>query len=158
MRTLHAKYIKIVAAGGDLSTAPEKKLAKNAVVIKAEPSLVEHITADNPNPQERYEIGTGFELKGVLGDSDLDDLVFILGGTHTTNVYTKTQGVRTLPKYDIEVGVYRPSDAKIIKYTLTDMEFTAAVEESFEQGNVKYLPFTAQSVATSDLTIDNSAT
>jgi hypothetical protein len=157
MRTLHARYIKIVAAGGDLDAASEISLAKDVVVLKSSPNIVEHVCSDNPNPVERQEIGTGFEIRGVLAAATLDDLVFLVGGSHITNVYTKIQGIRTLPKYDIRLGIYRPADGLIILEDLTDMHFVGEIEQAFEQGNNTYIPFTAKATATSDLTIDNSA-
>lgn len=156
MRTLHAKYIKIVAAGGDLGAASELTLTKDAATVKGSPSIVEHICSDNPNPVSREEIGTLFEAKGILS-ATLDELVFLMGGSHVTSVYTKTQGVRTLPKYDIRFGVYRPADGLIILEDFTDMQFVGEIEKAFEQGKNTYLPFTAMSTNTSDYTIDNSA-
>lgn len=156
MQQLHCKYIKIVTANGDLDAAAETKLTKDVVSVKGEQVIVEHILSTNPNPNARYEIGSKFEIKGILADPALTDYVTLFGGSQVNNVYTKTQGIRTLGKYDIRLGVYR-NDAAIIERTYTDMQFNVAQEQGFEQGKVTYLPFTAVSTETTDETIDNSA-
>jgi len=156
MGRLHASYFKVVTAGGDLDAATERELAKNVVTLTGEGKMVEHIVSDNPNPVERYEIGTGFNLKGVIVYDDDQDAVDLLGGSITSSVYTKTHGIRTLPKKDIRVGVYR-KDGEIVTYDLTDMNFMPKVEAAFEQDKRTYLPFELMSTSTSDLTIDNSA-
>ena len=156
MDRLHAKYIKIVDAGGDLDAAAEMELASDQVVLTVTPEIVEHVISKSPLPKERYEIGTNLAVKGVLAAASLTEIQTLLGGNITSNVWTKTQGVRTLPKYDIRIGVYRPSDGEIVEHTLTDMQFIAAGEMAFEQKKKSYLPFEAAGTDTSDITIDNS--
>jgi hypothetical protein len=156
MDRLQAAYIKIVTAGGDLNAAPELDLATDKVSIIVTPEVVEHIITRSPLPKERYEIGTNLAVKGVLASASLQEIQYLLGGSVVSEVYTKTQGVRTLPKYDIRVGVYRPSDGVVVPHDLTDMHFVAAVEMGFEQKKKSYLPFEAKGSDTSDFTIDNS--
>lgn len=158
MDRLHASYIKVVAAGGDLDAATAIDLANEKVSITLTPEIVEHIITNSPLPKERYEIGTNIGCKAVMASADLSEIVTLLGGTVTSNVYTKTQGVRTLPKYDIRIGVYRPSDGVVVPHDMTDMHFIAAVEMGFEQKKKSYLPFEAAATDTSDFTIDNSVT
>jgi hypothetical protein len=156
MLQLHCKYIKIVAANGDLDAAAEIGLTKDVVSVKADAVIVEHILSTNPNPADRFEIGSKFEIKGILADPSLANYVIFFGGVQNSNVYTKTQGIRTLGKYDIRLGVYR-NDGLIIERNYTDMEFTAPQEQAFEMGKMTYLPFAAMSTSTTEETIDNSA-
>src|SRR3972149_5013410 len=69
----------------------------------------------------------------------------------------KLQGVRTLPNYDIEFGVYRPSDGLLCLYQYYDMNVIPSAEFSFKQGERYYLALTAKSTSISEYTIDNSA-
>ena len=46
----------------------------------------------------------------------------------------------------------------IVTHDMTDMQFIAPVEMSFEQKSKSYLPFEAKATDTSDFTIDNSVT
>lgn len=156
MDFLHAKYLKIVAAGGDLSAAPEKKFTKEVASLKVERKLAESFVSETSQPIRRAEVGTDFNLKGVLEQADLDDLVFLIGGVHTTGTFTKTQTVAALPKYDIEVGVYRPSDGAIVPWTLTNVNFVQAVEFKFEHAKWSYMPVEAMGTSESSLTIDNT--
>lgn len=157
MDILHAKYIKIVAAGGNLGAATERSLTKEKIAVSDKGVLAEHTLSTNPNPVARHEIGTEFSVKGVLGQADEELLPTLLGGTTTSNVWTKVQGIRTLTMYDIEIGVYRATDGLIVKHTLTDMNFMPEAEFGHEQTKRTYLPFTLMSTATSDHSIDNSA-
>lgn len=147
MARLKAKYIKIVAAGGDLDGATEKKLSQDAVQFTIEGNVIDHLTSDNVNPKDRYEDGTMYALKGKLCDVLEDDLVLIAGGAVATSVYTKTQGIRALPKYDIELGVLQHSGT-ILKKTLTNMQFVDTTDLSYEVAGVTYLPFSAKSTDT----------
>ena len=156
MDLLHAKYIKIVATGGDLSAATEKTLAKDQVGFSMKPEIVEHILSTHPAPKTRYEVGTDVKLKGVLGEGTLDDLVFLQGGTVTSDVYTKNQTFRTLPKYDVEVGVVRPSDNGTVKVQITGLQFIAETTLAFEQKKVTYMPFDANGCDATSVTINNS--
>lgn len=156
MAILHAKYFKIVPANGNLGSATELKLALDSVSIKKEGKLVEHFTSDHPAAAERYEIGSLYEIKGTLVFDDPSILTYIFGGAYTAGVYTKQQGIRTLPNYDIRIGHVR-TDGETVPEDFTDVNFTPLVEQSFEQGKRTYLPFTAMGTATSENTLDNSA-
>lgn len=156
MGRLHAKYFKVAVAGGDLDAATERELAKNEINLKGTDHVVEHITHDHPEPKERYGIGSGYEIKGVMVYDDDNDLVDMFGGTLTANVYTKVQGIRTLPMKDIRFGVYR-KDGLIVLYDFTDMNFMPEFEAQFAQNNRTYLPFTLKSTKTTDFTVDNMA-
>jgi len=133
------------------------KLALDAVSIKGTGSIVEHITSENPNPVDRVEIGTEFEVRGVLGAASQSELVTVMGGSVASNVYSKIQGIRTLPKFDMRIAVHRASDGKLVLKDITDLNFMPELEESFEQKKRFYLPFIAKSTDTSDYTSDNSA-
>jgi len=157
MDKLHAKYIKFVNTGGDLGAASELKLAKDAVVLKQTGVVHEHVTSDNPNPEDVTEIGTNYEIRGVLAAASQAHMVEILGGAENSSVYTKSQAIRTLPKKDIRLAVYRKTDGLLVLKDLTNMTFVPEVEESYESGKQFYLPFVAKSTATTDYTSDNSA-
>lgn len=157
MNKLHASYIKFVAANGDLGAATELKLAKDAIGLDVTGEMIEHITSQNPNPEDRTEIGSLFEIRGVLALADQDTFVQIFGGAHNSSIYTKTQGIRVLPHYDIRVAVYRKPDALLILKDFTDMDFLPELKEAYEQSKQFYLPFTLKSTATSIYTSDNSA-
>lgn len=156
MARLHAKYFKIVAANGDLDAASEISLANNAVNVMAEGVMVEHTITTNPSPVERYEIGTRFSVKGTLAYDDDTYLTSILGGSLTSSVYTKQQGIRTLADKDIRIGIYR-HDGAIVLHDFTDVNFVPKFELAYEQGKRTYLPFEAVGTNTSEMTIDNSA-
>ena len=83
MDRLHAAYIKIVAAGGDLDAATAIDLATEKVAITLTPEIVEHIITRSPLPKERYEIGTDIGAKGVMASASLDEITYLLGGTYT---------------------------------------------------------------------------
>jgi len=157
MDKLHPTYVKIVPAGGNLATATPKVLADEEATAKLEEVLVEHKLSTNPNPKARHAIGTMAEMKFVLGEATETELATIMGGTVTNGVYTKLQGVRTLPNYDIEFGVYRPSDGLLCLYQYYDMNVIPSAEFSFKQGERYYLALTAKSTSISEYTIDNSA-
>lgn len=157
MNKLHAKYIKFVTAGGNLATATEMKLAKDVLGIDGTGEIIEHITSQNPNPEDRTEIGSMFEVRGVLALASQDEFVNVFGGTHNSNVYTKTQGIRVLPDYDVRVAVYRKSDGQLILKDLTNMNFIPELKEAYEQGKQYYLPFTLKSTSDTAYTSDNSA-
>ena len=156
MNLLHASYIKIVQTGGNLAVAPEIDLEKAPIIFDATPEIVEHIISKHPKPKKRYRVGTGFKLKGVLGSEDMSILVKLLGGSYTNDVYALEQDVATLVDYDMELGIFRPSDGAVVPLTLTEMNFIASVGMAMEQKKVTYLPFEADSGDESDLTIDNS--
>jgi hypothetical protein len=155
---LHAAHFKIVAAGGDLDAAAEILLQKEAVTVDIERSILEDFTSQFPQPITRYELGSDFMVKGVLSAATLDRIVELIGGTNTSEVYTKTQQVLVLSKYDIRLGVYRPSDGVVVPWTFTDMQNIAKVSFKMEHGSITYLPFEFRGTYTSDLTIDNSVT
>ena len=157
MNLLHIRAMKIVTAGGDLGGASELLLEKNAVGIKATGEIIEHIISDNPNPKDRTEIGTLLEVKGVFAEATLDDLVKILGGTHTANVFTKTQGVRVLSHFDVRFISVRKSDQADVLIDLTYMDFIPEWDSQYEQKKQTYLNFTLKSTRTSEYSIDNSA-
>lgn len=158
MNLLHAAHFKIVAAGGDLDAAPEILLEKTDVNVEAERVILEDFTSQFPQPVERYEIGTNFMVKGVFSQADLDRVVEMIGGVNTLEVYTKIQQVLILAKYDIRLGIYRPTDGLIVPWTLTDMQNVAKVSWAMANGKKTYLPFEFKGTHTSDLTIDNSVT
>ncbi|NIR51766.1 hypothetical protein GWO43_24635 [candidate division KSB1 bacterium] len=157
MDKLHAKYIKIVTTGGDLDAATEIKLAQDTVTIKHTGAVVEHKHSQNPNPDERTEWGTEWEIRGVFSLATQSELVTLLGGSENANVYTKTQGIRTLSNYDVRIAVYRASDGLLVLKDVTKVNFMPEVEESYEAGSRFYLPFMMKSTDTSDYTSDNSA-
>jgi len=157
MDWLHVSYFKMVAAGGDLSAAPDREVTKDAVAVNIEPVIVEHHNSKTPQPVRRYDIGTNIGIQGVLSDGTLDDVALFTGGAVAVDVFTKNAvGVRQLPKQDIEIGVFRPSDGAVKKWTLTNMEFTQSTNLQLQQGNANYLPFNAAGTSTTVLTIDNA--
>jgi hypothetical protein len=155
MDFLHATYVKIVAAGGDLDAASENKLAKEVARINIAPAIVERMSSNSPAPNTRAEVGTLFESDFVMMAATLDHLVLALGGTHSSSVFTKTQGFRTLPKYDIRFGVVRASDGLIQTLDITDIQFVDPVELPFEHGQWTYLKLKAKGTDTSELVWDN---
>lgn len=156
MDMLHAKYIKIVPTGGDLSAATEMDLAGEKVDVTLTPEIVEHVISKSSIAKERYRIGTDIVVAGVFGNATLQQIQTLLGGTITNDVYTRGQGIETLAQYDIELGVVRPSDGQIVEHTFTKMNFAAAVKFGFETKKKSYLPFEAKATSESDVTIDNS--
>jgi hypothetical protein len=155
---LHAAYVKIVAAGGDLDAATQLKIAENAVNHKCAGRVIAKTAHDNPNPIERYESGAVHELKFVLLEFNHARLLEIIGGSEVSGVYTKTQSIRILLKYDIRVAVYRETDALLIFEDWTDMNIMPEVQEDLQTDKMTLLPVTAMSTSTSDWTSDNSAT
>lgn len=158
MNSLHGKYMKIVAAGGDLDGASELDLAKGAVSIKLNGVLVLQEGSENPNPTERREIGTTIEVKGVLEFATRTEAHQIIGGTNSASVHTKTQSIRTLPKYDIRIATHRADDTLLDLHDCTNMNLIPDLEKSFEQGSQFYLPVMGMSTKTSTYSDDYSAT
>ena len=157
MDVLHAKYFKFVAAGGDLDAASERKLAMNALSVKYTEKIVENKSSQAVNPEDRHSIGIIPEGRGVLQAGTQDDLVAVHGGSHTGNVWTKGQSIRTLKKYDVRFAYYRASDGLLVIEDWTDMNFIPETELSYEQEKMTYLPFALMATATTDVTRDNSA-
>lgn len=157
MRTLHVLGVKVVAAGGDLDAATLRPVVDDTVTVNIEGVAVEHKRSDNPNPAARDEIGTMYTVRWIYAESDETELIEIIGGATVTNVTTKTQGLRALPKYDIRLHVVRQSDKLTILEDFTDMQFEPKVELARKQGDNTYLPVEAKSSSTTDYSIDNSA-
>lgn len=153
---LHAAYIKIVATGGDLDSADEYKLNNEVATHVMTPVIAERNYSSNPNPNARVEVGHTHQINAVLGLPTYDHYVQLIGGTHNASVFTKTQSKRVLPKYDIRIATYR-DDGQLVLKDWTNMQFTGAIEESWEQGESFFLPFEAMSTDESDYTADNSA-
>lgn len=152
---LHVRYVKIVPAGGDLDAATPLDVTNQAVTFSVEDVLVEHIITTNPNPAERYAIGTRFSLKAQLAYDDDSQLTYLLGGTYGNGIYHKPQEIRTLPLRDLRLEVYR-TDTEIVNYDFNDVHFIPKFESSFEQGKRTYLSFEIMGTATTEMTIDNT--
>jgi hypothetical protein len=158
MNILQANYAKIVAADGDLDSAAQLDLYgddKN-ISFKVEGIEVEKILSSHPNPTAIYEVGTNLEISFVLAEIDLDKIVQILGGTHTSGVYTKSQGTRTLSQYDLRFGVKRTDNA-IVKIDFTYMHLKPLWEDEIKNQGLTLLPVSAKGSNLSVFKVDNSA-
>jgi len=156
MDFLHIDHIKVVAAGGDLDAASQLTCQGDQVAATLTQELIDHIITSSPLPQNRYRIGVTPVIKGVFAAADLDMLVNLIGGSHALNVFTYTQGVTTVSKFDIRLGVYRASDGAIVNWDFTDMQFIQAAELAFKTKSMAYLPFEASGTASTEISIDNS--
>lgn len=156
MRLLHAEYFKYVATGGDLSTATERELINGEnVAIEIEGVQVEHILSTSPNPNEIHEAGSKIKSRCVLAAADRDTMVAILGGTHLTNVFSKTQTPRNLPQYDIRYRIATTTGT----YGLVDITkvfFEPNWKGAFQHGKRYYLPLDIKGSDSSVFTYDGS--
>lgn len=154
---LHVKYIRYVAAGGDLSTAPDREIHNEEVALEGEPQIVERMLSSNTNPDERYEIGENVAVRFGLVNPTLTDEVAMHGGSGT-ETYTKDLSAipGKLAKYDVRLRAIRASDGVLVPIDITNCNFTGKREDKFKQGDYSVKPVEMKSTASSVITKDNS--
>jgi len=159
MNLLHVKYFKYVAANGNLAGASEHQLVNAEVSEKIESHLVERILSDNKNPADRYRVGYGVSIKGVLSNASQADKAVFFGGTVTSEVYTRTQGVAKLAKYDLRLAVIDADTGLLVLKDYFDMQFIGNEENSFKEAGagISNIAFEAMSTSTTDVSEDASA-
>jgi hypothetical protein len=149
--------MKYVATTGDLDAATQLKVAKETISVVHNGAVVERHHSQNPAPSARFHWGTEWEVKATLEFGDQDDMAVIMGGSNVSEVFTITQTVRQLPNYDVRFAIIRPSDGLLVLKDVTKVNFIPTLEESYQNGELFYLPIMIKSLDTSDYTSDNSA-
>jgi len=157
MNLLHVKYIKWVAAGGNLGSATERKLVNSEAAEKIETHIVERILSDNKNPLKRYRVGLGISLKFVLDDATQADKVVFFGGSVTSEVRTRTQGISTMANYDIRLAIYDADTGLLVLKDYTDMQFTGNEENSFKEAGSGIANVAVEAMSTSDTDVSENA-
>ncbi len=155
MQLLHATEFRYDTVGGDFSTATAYDLIEGPnCSLKSTKQLLNHILADNLNPDEVVQIGVGYEFSAVLAAATLESLAVFLNGTWTsgTSTYSEGQSVATLGKKDIRFKI-ADTAGSTTTFKLTKMQFEGSVDWAFELNKRFYLPIKCVSTNESVFTI-----
>lgn len=157
MELLHAEYFKMVAAGGDLDTAAERDLIQGEnAAVELEGVQIEHLLSTSPNPNQIHQAGTKIKLRAVLAAATRDDMVNILGGSHTDGVFTLDQTPRNLGKFDVRFRIATINNGKFGLMDVTNCFVEPNWKGAFKHGARYYLPFDIKGADDSVFTYDGS--
>ena len=158
MQELYPSYVKTVAADGDLDAASQRKLIQDVPYkLTIDRKLLEHILSDNPNPNEIIALQPSFLSTYVMGAAEYTDMPNVLGrGTASGDIYTLTQGIDSLSKFDHRIAVMRTDGTTLTFIDITDLFYVPKLEAQFQAAGRFYLPCEMKGSDTSQLTWDIS--
>ena len=147
MDHLYPMHLKIVATGGNLTTAAEMLLTeKSPAEVNVEDVELAHLLSDDVNPEDFVAIGTTSLIKAVLAAATPEIIQnYLFGGTYATSVLTKPQGIRTLTKIDARLSVKRVN-GNTAQFDFTKMTLAPKLAMPFQQKERFYLPVEIRSM------------
>jgi len=147
MDHLYPDYVKIVATGGNLSSALARDLIeKQPAEVDVEGVELEHLLSDDVNPAAFVWVGHKSLIKLTLAAASVEDInTHILPGTYAASAMTLSQGVKTLAEVDIRLAVMRTNGSTAL-FDFTHMTLKPKVTAPFQMKERFYLPIEIRSM------------